>query len=32
MRAKNCPNSTTRFAIAMSPNSVGSSRREIVAV
>ena len=32
MRAKNCPNSTTRFAIAMSPNSVGSSRRETVAV
>ena len=32
MRAKNCPNSTTRFAIAISPNSVGSSRRETVAV
>ena len=32
IRAKCSPNSTTRFAIAMSPNSAGSSRRETVAV
>ena len=32
MRAKYCPNSTTRFAIAMSPKSAGSSSRETVAV
>ena len=32
IRAKYCPNSTTRFAIAISPNSVGPSRRETVAV